>query len=249
MVCLSRATHQVVVHLEQHTTNKFSRCDRASINRWFLTDRNLTEKARFIYNRHPDMPLTSPYTSRSSRIIAPSDTPGNPSGGGVAYSGPSRTLGSPCMNASSPFGQRPLGLGGRQNLERDVDRRQFWCWATMFDLVDVRIFEAVHAPSGLGLVPSNCLVLVNQREEITRSRYFSLITSACAGSMIVTALKSSTPCHSVSTALQDCVRSSADRCFHDTSSAFRRLRWNYPRSGLTSADAIGKVSCSLHSPT
>ena len=50
--------------------------------------------------------------------------------------------------------------------------------------------------------------------------------------MIVTAVKSSTPRHSVSTALQGCVRSSADRCFHDASLAFRRL------SGLASADAI-----------
>ena len=50
MMCLPRATHQVVVHLEQHTTNKFSKCDRASINRWFLTDSKLAQKARFIYS-------------------------------------------------------------------------------------------------------------------------------------------------------------------------------------------------------
>ena len=49
-----------------------------------------------------------------------------------------------------------------------------------------------------------------RREEITRSRCFSLITSACAGSMMVTALKSSTPCHSVSIAFENCVCSSAE---------------------------------------
>ena len=118
-MCLPRATHQVVIHLGQHTTNKykFSRCDRASINRWFLTDSKLAEKARFTYmhlsiwkhfrDRHPDMSPTSPYTSRSSRISAPSGTPGSPSGGGVAYSGSSRTLGSPCMNAVSPSANVP----------------------------------------------------------------------------------------------------------------------------------------------
>ena len=88
-----------------------------------------------------------------------------------------------------------------------------------------------------------------RREEITRSRCFSLITSACVESTIVTALKSSTPCHLVSTAFENCVRSSAERWFQDTSSAFRRLRWNSPCSGLASADAIEKIPCSLLSPT
>ena len=55
----------------------------------------------------PTCPLTSPYTSRSSLISAPSGTPGNPSGGGVAYSGSSRTLGSPCINAFSPSANVP----------------------------------------------------------------------------------------------------------------------------------------------
>ena len=53
------------------------------------------------------MPLTSPYTSRSHRISAPSGTTGSPSRGGVAYSGSSRTLGSPCMNAFSPSANVP----------------------------------------------------------------------------------------------------------------------------------------------
>ena len=37
--------------------------------------------------------------------------------------------------------------------------------------------------------------------------------------MMVTALKSSTPCHSVSIAFENCVCSLAERCFQDTSSA------------------------------
>ena len=53
------------------------------------------------------MPLTSPHTSWSSRINSPSGTPGNPSGGGGAYNGSSRTLGSPCMNAFSPSAKVP----------------------------------------------------------------------------------------------------------------------------------------------
>ena len=70
-----------------------------------------------------------------------------------------------------------------------------------------------------------------RREEITRSRCFSLITSACVESMIVTALKSGTPCKSVSMAFQNCVCSSAERWFQDTSSAFRRLRFRRNRKG------------------
>ena len=40
----------------------------------------------------------------------------------------------------------------------NVDGRQLWRWATALNLVDVRILETVHAPSGLGLVPSVCLL-------------------------------------------------------------------------------------------
>ena len=60
-----------------------------------------------------------------------------------------------------------------------------------------------------------------RREEITRSLcVFSLIASACVESIIVTALKSSTPCHSVSIAFENCGCSSSDKWFQDTSSAF-----------------------------
>ena len=52
-----------------------------------------------------------------------------------------------------------------------------------------------------------------RREEITLSLCFSLITSACVESMMVTALKSSTPCHSVSIAFENCVCSSAEKVF------------------------------------
>ena len=60
-----------------------------------------------IRDRHPDLPLTSRHTSRSSRTSAPSGTPGNPSEGGVAYSGSFLTHISPCMNALSPLAEIP----------------------------------------------------------------------------------------------------------------------------------------------
>ena len=53
MMCLSRNTHQMVVNLEQHTSNKLSRSDQASmsdqasIDRWFSTNSKLIDKARF----------------------------------------------------------------------------------------------------------------------------------------------------------------------------------------------------------
>ena len=104
------------------------------------------------------MPHTSPYTSRSSRISAPSGTPGSPSGGGVAYSGSSRTLGSPCMNAFSPSAKVPSDV---------VDAR--FCSVMLTDdssgVGQLRSIswmsgslKTVHAPSGLGLVPSVCLL-------------------------------------------------------------------------------------------
>ena len=39
-----------------------------------------------------------------------------------------------------------------------VDGRQLWRWATALNFVYVRIFEPVHAPSGLGLVSGVCLL-------------------------------------------------------------------------------------------
>ena len=80
-----------------------------------------------------------------------------------------------------------------------------------------------------------------RREDITRSRCLSLITSACTESTMVTALKSSTPCHSVSIAFKNCVCSSAERWFQDTSSAFRRLTKNSPCSGLGRRNRKGSV--------
>ena len=212
----------MVVHLKYHTTNKFSRCDRASIDRWFLTDSKFTEKARFIYvhlvaflfqlgdirDRHPDMPLTSPDISRSNRISAPSGTPGNPSGGGVAYSGSFRTLGSRCMNAFSPSVNVP---------SEAVDAR-ICSVMLMDDSSGVGQLRSISWISG-SLKPCTHFALHpvsvsfqcrTRREEITRSCCVSLITSACVGPMIVTALKSSTPCHSVSIAFKNRVRSSVE---------------------------------------
>ena len=43
-------------------------------------------------------------------------------------------------------------------MECNFDRRHLRCQATALDLVNVGIFDAVHAPSGLGLVPDICLL-------------------------------------------------------------------------------------------
>ena len=171
------------------------------------------------------MPLTSPYTSWSSRINSPSGIAGNPSGSGVACNGSSRTLGSPCVNAFSPSAKVPS----------DVVDARICSVMLMDDSSGVGQLRSISCMSGslnpcthhlaLALYPvSVSFQRRTRREEITRSRCFSLITSACAGSMMVTALKSSTPCHSVSIAFENCICSSAKRCFQDTSSAFRRLR-------------------------
>ena len=77
---------------------------------------------------------------------------------GVAYKGSSRTLESPVHESLLTVSQCSLGRGGRQNLERNVDRRHLRCRATALDLVVVGILEAVHAQSGLGLVPGICLL-------------------------------------------------------------------------------------------
>ena len=103
------------------------------------------------------MPLTSPYTSRSSRISAPSGTPGKPFGrqNGVQwFISNARIALHECL---LPVGQRPLGSGRRQDLQCNVDGRQLWRWATALNLVGVPIFETMHAPSGFGLVSSVCL--------------------------------------------------------------------------------------------
>ena len=118
------------------------------------------------------MPLTSPYTSRSRRISAPSGTPGNSSGGGVAYRGSSRTLGSPCMNAFSPSANVPSEV---------VDVRI--CNVMLVDdnsgVGQLRsitgILEAVHAPSGLGLV--TCVCLLPAQEKSRRNYSVALFLS------------------------------------------------------------------------
>ena len=66
-----------------------------------------------------------------------------------------------------------------------------------------------------------------KREEITLSLCFSLITSACVESFLGTALKSNTPCHLASIAFENCVYSSAEKWFQDTSSAFLSTEVNF----------------------
>ena len=143
----------------------------------------------------------------------------------MEYNGSSGTLGSPCMKAFSPSANVPSDV---------VDA---WICSVMLmgGSSGVGQLRSISCMSGslnpcthhlaLALYPvSVSFQRRTRREESTRSRCFSLITSACVESMMVTALKSSTPCHSVSIAFENCVCSSAERWFQDTSSAFRLLR-------------------------
>ena len=143
----------------------------------------------------------------------------------MAHSGSSRTLGSPCMNAFSPSA----------NVPSDAVDARICSVMLMDDSCGVRQPRSISWISGslkpcthhlaLALYPvSVSFQRRTRRQDITRSRCLSLVTSACTESMMVAALKSSTPCHSVSIAFENCVCSSAERCFQDTSSAFRRLR-------------------------
>ena len=143
----------------------------------------------------------------------------------MAYSGSSRTLGSPCMNAFSPSA----------NVLSDVVDARICSVMLMDDSSGVGQLRSISWMSGSLKPCTHHLALASypvsvsfqrrtRREEITLSLCFSQITSVCAESMMVTALKSSTPCHSVSIVFDNCVCSSAERCFQDTSSAFRRLR-------------------------
>ena len=160
----------------------------------------------------------------------------------MADNGSSRTLGSPCMNAFSPSA----------NVPSDVVDARICSVMLMDDNSGVGRLRSISCMSGslnpcthhlaLALYPVS--VSFQRRKKAKgyhRSLCFSLITSACTESVMVTALKSSTPCHSVSIAFENCILSSAEKWFQDTSSAFRRLRKNYPCSVLASADAIEKV--------
>ena len=88
------------------------------------------------------MPLTSHTPRGPVGSVLPQENLA--SGGGVAYSGSSRTLGSPSHR--------------RPDLQCYVDGRQLWRWATALNFVKIRILKTVHAPSGLGLVYGVCLL-------------------------------------------------------------------------------------------
>ena len=110
----------------------------------------------------------------------------------MAYSGSSRTLGSPCMNAFSPSAKVPS----------DVVDARICSVMLMDDSSGVGQLRSISWMSGslrpcthhlaLALYPvSVSFQRRTRREEITLSLCFSLITSACVESMMVTALKSS----------------------------------------------------------
>ena len=152
--------------------------------------------------------LTGRKSLRSNRISAPSGTPGNPSGGGVAYSGSFRTLGSRCMSAFSPSVNVPseavdARIRGVMLMDDSSGVGQLRSISWISGSLKPCTHFALHPVS----VSFQCRT---RREEITRSCGASLITSACVGPMIVTALKSSTPCHSVSIAFKNRVRSSVE---------------------------------------
>ena len=67
--------------------------------------------------------------------------PGNPSGGGVTYSGSFRTLGSPCMNAFSPSANVPSDVVDARICSVMLTDGKLWRWATALNLVDVRILR------------------------------------------------------------------------------------------------------------
>ena len=82
--------------------------------------------------------------------VLPQGTPDSPSGGGVAHSGSSRTLGSPCMNAFSPSA----------NVPSDVVDARICCVMLMDDSPGVGQLRSISWMSGSleGLVPSVCLL-------------------------------------------------------------------------------------------
>ena len=191
------------------------------------------------------MPLTSPYTSRSSRISAPSGTPGNPSGRGVAYNGSSRTLGSPCMNAFSPSANVPSDVGDARICSVMLMDDSSGVWQVRsISWMSGSLKPCTHQLS-LAFVTSICLLPAQDKSRGDHSvaLFFSDHTRLHVESIIVTALKSSTPCHSVSIAFENCICSSAERCFQDTSSAFRRLevKFSVQRARLGRRNRKGSV--------
>ena len=69
-----------------------------------------------------------------------------------------------CQSRRSRFHWRQVHAGvpsadvPSHAVDANVGRRQLWRWTGGLDLVNVRVFEAVHAPSGAGLEPNICLL-------------------------------------------------------------------------------------------
>ena len=118
-------------------------------------------------------------------------------------------------------------------------------------IVNVRVLETTHAPSGLGLVTCVCLLpaLNKARGNHSVALFFSNdVRKRGIFYRHRLEVEYSLPF------VFDCFREmrsliAQKSWFHDTSSAFHRLRKNSPCMGLASADAIEKVPCSLLSPT
>ena len=197
------------------------------------------------------MPLTSPYTPRSSRISTPSGAPGSPSEGGVAHSGSLLTLSSPCMNALSPSAKVPSDeVDARicsvmlMDDNSGVGQRRSISWMS-------RSFEAMHAPSGLGLVASICLLPSQSKARGDHSVTLFLSDHAC--------LRGINDRHSLEIEYS---LPFGFNCFRELRSLFgRKVVPRYlvgvllieektsPCMGLASAAVIEKGPCSLLSPT
>ena len=108
----------------------------------------------------------------------------------------------------------------------------------------------MHAPSGLGRVTSVCLLPAQKKSR--RDHSVALLFSDHIGMRGICDRHRFEIEHSLplgcDCAFENFVHSSAERWFHDTSSAFRRLRQNSPCKGPPSVDTIEKVPCSLLSP-
>ena len=124
VMCETRSSHQVVVHFQWHTSHEGILDNGVSMHASCVLFYKLSEQTHSLgrllaairslcVDLQPDIPLTRPDIPRSAWINDPSGTSGNPSGGGSAYNGSRRTLGSPCVKAFSPWAKF-LRTGSRQ---------------------------------------------------------------------------------------------------------------------------------------
>ena len=175
MMCLSRATHQVVVHLEQHTTNKQTLQVRASLHRPLVPHGHSkrTEKGKAHVRSSRSLPLSigKQFVIATPTCHRPAHTPRGPVGSVL-----------PQVHLAT---LREAEWRTVVHLERSDHRRQ-----VMDDSSGVGQLRSISWMSGsLKPCTQHLALALYPVQEITISRCFSLITSACVESMMVTALK------------------------------------------------------------